>query len=74
MSSPGRGDPCLTYPVLGGASGEVPLRTSLGVGGAFGPVVPSGGIDVPTSAVPGMLTPPMPNCALACSATCLCVA
>src|SRR5215203_358101 len=37
-----------------GGSGEVSLRASLGVGSASGPLIPSGGILVPTSAVPGV--------------------
>jgi hypothetical protein len=59
---------------VGGGSGEVPPRTSLGVGGASGPVIPSGGIDVPTWAVSGVATCLVYSRAFACSATCLCVA
>ena len=40
-----------------GGSGEVPLRTSLGIGGASDPVVPSPASEVPTSAVPGVANP-----------------
>jgi hypothetical protein len=57
-----------------GGSAEVPLRTSLGIGGASDPVVPSPGSEVPTSAVPGIATLPVYRRVLACSATYLCVA